>query len=151
MNIPNSPLETTPFQLGIDQFHISTNRHPIQTILGSCVGLIIADPHKGIFGVNHFLTPATGLPLSQTLLSKLECICRPTIAIIAGGSNLFGASCTGQLNIDFARNFVRLHGLGVICEEVGGQLGRTVLVEMKIDKPTIKVIFHQGWKETGAT
>ena len=144
MSVPGNPLETANLiYLGIDQFYISTDRRPVRTGLGSCVGIVMADPLRGIFGVNHYLTPTTGLPLSQALLSKLKVICSPSVVIIAGGSHLFGASQIGQANIDCARDFAAHEGLRVIFEDVGGQTGRTIQVEMPSGEPAIKVRHHE--------
>ena len=136
------PEVIVPTWLGVDEFHISTNRHPIRTVLGSCVGIIIADPVAGIFGVNHYLTTRSALPLSLELLREIRKLCHPTIAIVAGGSQHINAFNVGQANIDFARQFVAEHGLKLIREDVGGLSGRTVLVEMAAREPTIKVKNH---------
>ena len=132
MSPQQSPQEVPSLiYLGIDQFHISTDRHPVHTVLGSCVSIIIADPHQGVFGVNHFLTPATGRPLCLTLLGELQAICSPSLALIVGGSHLFGAAQVGEANVHCAREFV------------GGASGRTLLIEMPANHPTIKVRHHE--------
>lgn len=115
--------------------------------LGSCVAIMLFDPEVRAGGMAHVLLPSkslardtsnpakfpeTAVPLLIDRLRALGADPRRLVAKLAGGASMFAALMTpgtvqmGERNIAASRAALRVAGIPVAAEAVGGQTGRTV-------------------------
>ena len=115
--------------------------------LGSCVAIMLHDPQAGAGAMAHVLLPSrslardatnpakfpeTAVPLLVHELTRLGAEPRRLIAKLAGGASMFAQLMTpgsvqmGERNIAAARAVLRLAGIPVMREAVGGGAGRSV-------------------------
>lgn len=118
-----------------------------QTLLGSCVAVMLYDRGSSIKAINHFLLPVSktqaesyrfGLFSLENMLNqmyKMGCKKDRLVAKIAGGAKLLDGDITdiGQKNVDFARDFCDSEKIPVISEHVFGQNGRVVLMGQEFE------------------
>jgi chemotaxis protein CheD len=131
--------------LGVDESAIIKDGKTAKTILGSCVSIILYDSQAGIFGLNHYLNVDTGYPLTEKLVTELQGLgCKNIKAVLAGGANKSSTAFkVGKTNIDFAKAFLMNYNIEVVGENVGGELGRTVMAELSDGHINLKVDFHK--------
>ncbi|MBN1969047.1 MAG: chemotaxis protein CheD [Candidatus Delongbacteria bacterium] len=126
-----------------EQLFISDcNPIEVSTILGSCVAICLYDPVSKILGMNHYLLPfwnGDGLKSlkygnisNEALVSKFLAKGIPAERVIAkifGGAsiNIEGLDI-GKNNILIAREILRNYKIKVIAEDVGGYLGRKIIM-----------------------
>ena len=115
--------------------------------LGSCVAIMLHDPHAGAGGMAHILLPSrslardvtnhakfpeTAVPLLVERLVALGAESRRLVAKLAGGASMFAQLMTpgsvqmGERNIVAARDALRRAGIPLAGESVGGGAGRSV-------------------------
>lgn len=136
----------------------------LTAILGSCIGLGLLYPAKGIFGLAHCL-----LSKSQTKSDKLSgrhvdqafwslqsmmdltsSDNRKLQALIVGGANMTMPPDTdpsrlvGSTNAKFAYSVLRQAGLRNIYEDVGGLHGRQVTIDCTTGEFTVASIPRLG-------
>jgi chemotaxis protein CheD len=137
----------TMFIIYPGEFHVSFT-DVIATILGSCIAVCIKDTKTGIGGMNHFILPGDvrsndiflaasskyGMFAMEQLINEI---------IRRGGSKKdFQAKVFGgghvlnlrkseedvpELNINFARAFLKMEQIDIVKEDVGGFAGRKIL------------------------
>lgn len=127
--------------------------------LGSCVAITIHDPLTKIGGLAHVLLPdpigataathpakfaTTAVPL---LLQEMRALGAkgPFAAKIAGGASLFGkllsaGGSMGERNIAAARTALERARIDVKAEDVGGETGRTVVLDVESGAMTIRCV-----------
>lgn len=126
--------------------YVTRDDEMISTVLGSCVAACMRDPVAGIGGMNHFLLPiANGLP-PRTWQESAEgrygsyAMERLVNEILEGGgrrerleAKIFGGGCilegltdVGAQNARFVKDYLRLEGIGVAAENLGGPSPRRV-------------------------
>lgn len=132
------------------EIKIARSPHILKTVgLGSCVAVILYDSIARIGSLAHVVLPAFSDCVDKTspdkfsdaaikkMIEKMQC-CGSLIhninAQIFGGANMFPEIITensdmdvGQRNIRAVRNELKLQRINILREEVGGNLGRTVL------------------------
>ncbi|HIP16985.1 MAG TPA: chemotaxis protein CheD [Methanothermococcus okinawensis] len=130
----------------------------LETLLGSCVALMLYDRGKRIGGMAHIMLPYTDNTKIRTpgkyantavpaLITKLTILgARPNklIAKIAGGSAMFKGSETmniGKKNIESTKKELSKYNIRVVKEDTGGEGSRTVKFYLKDGKVEI---FHKG-------
>lgn len=120
--------------------------------LGSCVGVALVEPRSGTVGLAHVFLPeppATGVkpgagPATYATLGVPELVARVRdaagsdgsprrlVAIIAGGSQMFGGGRPGHdvgaRNVEAVKAALRAAGVRIAAEDVGGGRGRTMRV-----------------------
>ncbi|KIC19833.1 chemotaxis protein CheD [Leisingera sp. ANG-Vp] len=121
----------------------------LNAILGSCIGLGLLYPAKGIYGLAHCLLSQSGkvgneisgrhVDQAITSLQSLMDIPRGEVrklqAIVVGGANMTMPPDTdpsrlvGSINARFAYKALREAGLRNIYEDVGGMQGRQVTID----------------------
>ena len=122
--------------------------------LGSCVAVILYDKKLKIAGMMHIALPDstvntekarslpgyfadTGLPILLSEFKKLGGELKTTIIKIAGGSNIMDENKTfdiGRRNAIAVKRFLWKHRLGVIKEDIGGNISRTVSIDIDTGK-----------------
>ncbi|WP_286172871.1 chemotaxis protein CheD [Caproiciproducens sp. MSJ-32] len=129
--------------------------------LGSCVGVALYDREKKLAGLVHIMLPDSkqfkdivnpykyaDLGIEKLLLKMLslggnrECI----TAKIAGGASMFNfsdkriISDIGQRNVLATREAIRKFAIPIIAEDVGGNKGRTMIVDSENGSVIIKTV-----------
>ncbi len=125
--------------------------------LGSCVAVMMYDPQRKIGGMIHVALPEastnpekarklpgyfadTGLPVLLEEMQKLGCPVRSLKVKIAGGASIMDDNNTfdiGRRNAVAVKRFLWKNGLGVLKEDIGGKISRTV--SLHIDSGEITV------------
>lgn len=114
----------------------------LTTLLGSCVAACLRDPIAGVGGMNHFLLPGNcegqgrsrsesyGLYLMEILINGLlkkgarrE---RLEAKLFGGARTVEGLSDIGAKNAAFARDFLKMEGIGYHGGDLGGAKGRRI-------------------------
>jgi chemotaxis protein CheD len=115
--------------------------------LGSCVAIMLHDPRAGVGAMAHVLLPSrhlsrdttnaakfpeTAVPFLIERLSELGADRRRLIGKLAGGARMFAQLMTpgsvqmGDRNVAAARAALRVAGIPLAGEAVGGGSGRSV-------------------------
>ena len=122
--------------------------------LGSCVAVILYDKKAKIAGMIHVALPDsavntekaqslpgyfadTGLPILLKDFKKLGGDRKTTVIKIAGGSSIMDANKTfdiGKRNAIAVKRYLWKHGLGVMKEDIGGDISRTVSIDVDTGK-----------------
>ncbi|WP_217915214.1 chemotaxis protein CheD [Miltoncostaea marina] len=118
--------------------------------LGSCVGVVLADPRAGVAGMAHVMLPAappgpierpgryadTAVPALVEQVVGLGARRGRLDVVIAGGAQMFGDGSgpgvmrIGERNVEAVRAALALERLAPRAAEVGGAIGRTLRVEV---------------------
>ncbi len=138
------------YDIGIG--HIKATSKPGDEIktyaLGSCIAVIMYDKKEKIAGMIHIALPNsavnpekaqslpgyfvnTGLPLLLTEFKKLGGDRKTTVIKIAGGSSIMDENKTfdiGKRNAIAVKRFLWKQKLGVMKEDIGGNISRTVSI-----------------------
>ena len=132
------------------EYYVTRGEEAVSTVLGSCVSACVRDPVRNVGGMNHFmlpedatvgpnnwLDPAVGLStrygsyamesLINDLLKLGAVRERLEIKLFGGGRILAGMTDVGDRNINFIRNFIRIEGLSIAAEDMGGTQPRKVI------------------------
>ncbi|MFC1783569.1 chemotaxis protein CheD [Planctomycetota bacterium] len=125
--------------------------------LGSCIAVTLYDPRKQVGGLLHFLLPErgpdhtshekslmtfadTGLELLLEKVLQLGAVKGRLQVKVIGGANLFDKNNSmdvGHDNYQALLKALEKHGLFVCAEDVGGDYGRTAMLE--IDSGTVNI------------
>ncbi|WP_210424947.1 chemotaxis protein CheD [Halorussus halobius] len=139
-------------RVGVAEFAVATGDTLLATSgLGSCVGVALADPGRGVAGLAHVMLPET--PENRTdddpaspakfattgverLLAAVEDAGGDREAIeakLAGGSRMFDftgvSEAVGRRNVDATRAALSDGDVPVVAEDVGGSHGRSLVVD----------------------
>jgi len=130
------------------KYFVSKNGEILHTVLGSCIAVCIYDTEKKIGGMNHYLLPGMihpdeilttdvgryGMYAMELLIGELikHGARRENLAakIFGGGNVLKFRRDDGNVtesNIRFAKKFLKLEGIPVKSEDLGGDTGRKIL------------------------
>ena len=134
--------------VGIGEYYVSGDKNEeIKTFaLGSCVGVLVYDKVKKIAGLIHIALPDssinvekdrnlpgyfadTGLPRFLNDLKKNRASRESSWIKIVGGSNIMDESCRfdiGKRNVLAIKKYLWKQRLGIIAEDIGGDISRTV-------------------------
>ncbi|MDL2226195.1 hypothetical protein LJB86_00855, partial [Deltaproteobacteria bacterium OttesenSCG-928-M10] len=121
------------------EYMVSKQPHIISTLLGSCVSVCLYHPQHHFGGMNHYMltkgaagerSGKYGEYANQVLLQFMERACGSLAgveAMIFGGANVVGSIGSGEQiggrNIALAREMLKKHGIRVVKEQVGGNVG----------------------------
>lgn len=139
----------------VGQIHVDTSPSAISTVLGSCVAVCLYDTALGLGGMNHYLLPfwnGNGLQspkfgniaipkLIEAMVDAGSSIHRMEAKIFGGASMNIGASeamMIGQKNILVAREILREYRISIVAEDVGGQNGRKIQLNLERGKVQLK-------------
>ncbi len=122
----------------------------ITTLLGSCIGVCLIDNVSKVYGLNHFLLPdmpkdnsnndnskfgAFSMELLINDMLKLGSSKKNMQAKVFGGGKVISTSSeiiqVNRHNIEFVHEFLRVEGIKIISEDVGGSFGRKIYFDTK--------------------
>jgi len=152
--------ETKPKEIKVLIGQISLTRAPnlLQSVLGSCIGLVMYDPVVGVGGMAHILLPCSedrelgslpgkyadrAVPCLYAALLERGAVKGRIKAKIAGGARMFNAAMSyrqqdvGQSNIEAVRKHIRELEIPLVATEVGGTSGRKI--EFELDRYQLTV------------
>ncbi|MGX7327788.1 chemotaxis protein CheD [Enterococcus bulliens] len=149
----------------ISDYRISQGPGRLITVgLGSCVGTLIYDERQKIAGLSHIMLPES-LPFShkEPLKSaKFADLALPEMvaeikkivpkarlkAKIVGGATMFDLPLQanqlsiGERNIQAVEKTLQKLGIPIIAREIGGNSGRTMIVDLETFATTVRVVNH---------
>ncbi|MEP5729537.1 MAG: chemotaxis protein CheD [Sulfitobacter sp.] len=159
-------IETKKLHVQIGQVKVGQAGQSLTAILGSCIGLGLLHPTRGIFGLAHCLLSKSekvteeigGRHVDQAIysLKKLMVLDPPTLrklqGIVVGGANMTlpedadPSRMVGRINAKFAYKSLREAGVRHIYEDVGGMLGRQITIDCTSGEFTVAAIPRLGVK-----
>lgn len=133
--------------------------------LGSCIGTLVYDERTKIAGLSHIMLPDSTAFTNQTTLNiaKFADSALPKMvaelkkqapnghfkAKIVGGANMFNFQSQanslniGQRNITAVEAVLKKLRIPVIAKHVGGNSGRTMIVDLAADfDTTVRIVHH---------
>ncbi len=144
------------------EYYVSNKKEIISTVVGSCIAVCLFDKIKDIGGMNHFMLPYSskenhisatasnryGVTSIKNLLKGMEKLgaSRENIQakIFGGGSVLTtgnnNSKTVGDLNIEFARKYLRENNIKILNEDVGDFIGRNITYLSSTTKVFVKKI-----------
>ncbi len=153
--------------LGISEIQVSKKPDDVLITysLGSCIGIAAYDPEAKIGGMIHYMLPLskispdkaakkpgmfadTGVPLLLKKLFTLGASKDRLILKVAGGSHLMDQNKVfniGERNYLVLRKILWKNNLLIKSEDVGGNLSRTLRLELETGLTTVKS--SQGVRE----
>jgi chemotaxis protein CheD len=139
-------------RVGIGEYGVSRNGDDVikTYALGSCVAVIMYDKIKKIAGLIHIALPDssvnsdkarnkpgyfvdTGLPLLLKEMKSSDAGRNHVWMKIVGGSNIMDTESRfniGKRNVLAIKKYLWKNRLGIIAEDVGGNISRTVIVSV---------------------
>jgi chemotaxis protein CheD len=114
--------------------------HIVDTVLGSCVSVILYDVKIKVGGINHYMLPlwnGQGLATAKygniaiemlvEKVLKMGATKQNIIAKVFGGANQFGGLMNvGDRNIQMAIEYLLQHNIKIVSKSLGGELGRKI-------------------------
>jgi len=141
----------TEIQVGIAELKVTSQPDRLITLgLGSCVGLTLYDPVTRVGGLLHIMLPDStqfnnvtkpakfadlGIPLLVSEVGRYGGRVNNLQAKMAGGAQMFSGLNDkfvlniGERNIAMTRQTLKSLGIRVIAEDVGGNRGRTMILD----------------------
>lgn len=116
----------------------------LETLLGSCVAVVLTDPHRTVATMCHIVNAsepsfdnrnntAYASTAMRTMFAKLRSVgIEPTLcdAYVFGGGNMFpkllNPQHVGAANVEWVMQFLRRHQMPMLAESVGGNCYRKV-------------------------
>jgi chemotaxis protein CheD len=149
--------EVNKYYLYPSSLYASDSGHIVDTILGSCVAVCLFDTKLKIGGINHYMlpywngdglaSPKFGNIANEKLFErmiKMGADKRTLVAKIFGGANQINTSINiGDRNIMVAREQMASFGVRVICENVGGHIGRKLRFNTSTNEVLMKFLSKQ--------
>lgn len=129
--------------------------------LGSCVAIMLHDPHTRAGAMAHVLLPSTSLARDITnqakfpdtavpfLIERLKALGadpRRLVAKLAGGASMFSQLVTpgtiqmGERNVLASRSALRAAEIPILRESVGGDRGRSIRFHVKDGRVEIRSV-----------
>ncbi|GAV26179.1 chemotaxis protein CheD [Carboxydothermus islandicus] len=149
-------------QVGIADYKLGSSPVKIVTYgLGSCVGVSFYEPRLKLGALLHIMLPDstqfsgqlkpekfadTGIPLVVRELEKQGARKSSLEVKMVGGAQMFsgpGAQTVmniGERNIAMCRKVIAQMGLKLVAEDVGGNKGRTMILDTATGNVTVKII-----------
>ncbi len=124
----------------------------VSTVLGSCVAVILWDKRRKVGGINHFQLPAcrpSDQPTARFGDASTVMLIRMMVqdgskkkhleAQIFGGAynREVSSQNVGQENVRVALRVLARHGIRVISEDVGGELGRKIIYDATLNEVAV--------------
>lgn len=147
-------------KVSIADYKLSKSPNRIITLgLGSCVGISIYDRSSDFGGLAHIMLPDSGRFHRDIKIGKYADLAIPNmlkdllakgikkrnlVSKIAGGASMFHfpdkrlTMDIGARNIIAVRNMLQQLGIPLIAEDVGGDSGRTMILDLEDKSVQIK-------------
>ena len=146
--------------IGIADMKLARNQGTLITYaLGSCIGICLWDPLLKIGALVHIMLPInmeknrtspfkyadTGIRLTLTKMEQMGAKRTRIVAKIAGGAKMFNVPGNGSLgnigqrNIESVHQVLRLEGIRLLKEDVGGSAARTLFFDVATSKGKVKI------------
>jgi chemotaxis protein CheD len=142
--ISTAPVLVKDIKVLIGQVHVTRPPHRLQTVLGSCIGLVIYDPQIRLAGMAHVLLPNSdgrppGLLPGKYGDHAVRCLITSLLAHgasrtrlmskLAGGARMFehtleNSRDIGASNILAVIKSLKDSGIPIAASHLGGCLGR---------------------------
>ncbi|WP_292461220.1 chemotaxis protein CheD [Methanothermococcus sp.] len=136
-------------------FEVSKSPEILETLLGSCVAVMLYDNGKKIGGMAHVMLPKTkdenirnpgkyantAIPALITKMAILDARTDKLVAKICGGAAMFRKSSAidiGKKNIDAVVNELKKYNIRIIGEDIGGNASRMIRFFLKDGKVVIR-------------
>ncbi len=154
--------DNAEIQVGIADYKIARNPDRLITLgLGSCVGVSLYDPVVGVGGLLHVMLPDSaqfnqvskpakfadlGIPLLIKEMQSAGVSIYRLQAKLVGGAQMFSGLDDkltlniGQRNTDKSREILKKLGIPIISEEVGGNRGRTMILDTRTGEVLIRTL-----------
>lgn len=131
----------------------------LESVLGSCIGLVMYDKIVGLAGMAHILLPEANGRVAEGLPGKyadhaVVCLKRALVergahaerlkAKYSGGAKMFNSHKLGPVkdigasNAEAVRVYLRQHGIPVVSSDIGGNVGRRVSFNIESLEYTIE-------------
>ncbi|MCL6477593.1 MAG: chemotaxis protein CheD [Peptococcaceae bacterium] len=149
-------------QVGIADYKIAREPERLITLgLGSCVGVSLYDPIKKVGGLLHVMLPDStqfsnvnkpakfadlGIPLMIREMQKMGAQVNRLQAKLVGGAQMFTGLDDkmtlniGQRNTEKSREVLKKAGIPILSEEVGGNRGRTMILDTRTGEVIIRTL-----------
>lgn len=153
---------TGDIHVGIGEYRIARNPMRLVTLgLGSCVGIGMWDPATGIGGLLHIMLPNSsefnrvtkkekyadlGIPMMLKELLNRGAGKNRITAKLVGGAQMFSGLDKKQLfnigerNVHAARSILRELNISITGEDVGGNKGRTMYLDLQTGQVLVKTL-----------
>lgn len=146
--------------IGIADMKISKMQGTLVTYaLGSCIGICLWDPFMKIGALVHIMLPLnmetnrtspfkyadTGIRLTLSKMEMMGASKARIVAKIAGGAKMFNVQGNGSLgsigqrNIDSVHQILRMEGIKLLKEDVGGSAARTLFFDVATGEGIVKI------------
>lgn len=144
--------------INVGEFYIGIKPTEVCTILGSCVAVCLYDRLERIGGMNHYLIPLwNGKGLQSPKygniaihrlvegMTNIGCRVENLEAKIFGGGNVINtvsseSMMVGRKNIVVAQEVLDEYKIPVIARDVGGELGRRIMLESQTGRVLLNYI-----------
>ncbi|MDN2453737.1 chemotaxis protein CheD [Lactobacillus sp. UCMA15818] len=152
-------------KVGIAEYKLGTETEKLITVgLGSCVGTLIYDKKTKIGGLSHIMLPDSVPFENKGILNnaKFANLAIPEMvsqikkkspnadltAKIVGGANMFNFNngsglSIGQRNVLAVKSSLASLKIPIIAEHVGGNSGRTMIVDLKDFNTMVRIVNHE--------
>lgn len=149
-------------KVGIADLNIAIPPDRIMTIgLGSCIGIVLYDSMKKVGGLAHIMLPDSkqftnvtnplkfadlAVPILIDKMLKNGALQRNITAKIAGGASMFNFQDKsmimdiGNRNSTAVREALKKMSIPIISEEVGGNKGRTIILNTESGKLQVRTV-----------
>jgi chemotaxis protein CheD len=134
--------ETT---VGMGQIAAGRESERLKAVLGSCIGLALYHPRLKAAAMAHIVLPDsaqrvctpgkfadTAIPCMLEMLRKLGAPVPGLTAKLSGGANMFGGNGPlqiGTANTEAVVRALRIAGIRIAGQDVGGTVGRRVVFD----------------------
>lgn len=155
-------MELKEIKIGIGDLNVALPPDKLITLgLGSCIGIALYDSFTKIAGLAHIMLPDSTAFTNQNNPMKFADMAIPMLvekmkrmgakktnlkAKIAGGASMFtfaeknSMMDIGSRNGKAVKDVLKNLDIPIVCEDLGGNLGRTMIVEADTGKVFIKTI-----------
>jgi len=131
-----------PYTLNPGQVHLAKGTGYIRTVVGSAVSICIWDEDLQYACMCHFVFPSpapgdvpSGLYATESIPAMLRALSSAGSRRRSLSAHILGGACpatsypdpTAEANVDTAREILYQNRIPVICEDVGGNVGRKIV------------------------
>lgn len=152
-----APEPGTKWNVGMGQIAIGRAGDTLETVLGSCVGVVVVHRQRRLAALAHVVLPTacgrqcppgkcadTAIPELLRLLAQAGASASGLVAKLAGGANMFanvgGVMQIGEANIAAVQALLAQHQVPVVAKTLGGTKGRRISVNCQTGLVDIDVV-----------